>query len=331
MAQVQTRSIPEKPTDLPARSWWGVLRRSVREFKDDNLTDWAAALTYYSVLALFPAMIALVAIVGLVGQYPETTNALLRIVNQLGPHSAVATFRGPITGVVRNKGGASALLGLGLLGAIWAASGYVGAFMRASNAIYEVEEGRPFWKLRPIQLGVTLLMVLATALVALAVVVTGPLARAVGDVIGLGSTAVTAWNIAKWPVLVVVVITMFGVLYYAAPNVRLHRFRWLTPGGVLAVVIWLVASGAFAFYVANFGSYNETYGSLGAIVIFLVWMWISNLAILLGAEFNAELERGRELAGGVPGADESIQLPPRDAPKRDRPGVMTKLRRLFRR
>jgi membrane protein len=316
--QSHDEEYPAKPTDLPARSWWGVLKRSVREAKHDRLTDWAAALTYYALLALFPAVLVVVALIGLVGQYPETTNALLRIVGKLGPHSAVDTFRGPIEGVVRNKGGAGALLGVGLLLSLWSASGYVGAFMRASNAIYEVDEGRPFWKLRPIQLGVTLLMVFATALVAIAVVATGPVARAVGDVVGLGSTAVTAWNYGKWPVMLLVVVTMFAILYYAAPNVQLRRFRWLTPGGVLAVVVWLVASGAFAFYVANFGSYNKTYGTLGGIIIFLVWLWLSNLSILVGAEFNAELERGRELEAGDPRAEDAIQLPPRDVRKRRR-------------
>jgi membrane protein len=262
-------------------------------------------------------VLVLIALLGLVGQYPDTTNALLRIVGKLGPHSAVNTFRGAIEGVVRNKGGAGALLGVGLLLSLWSASGYVGAFMRASNAIYEVE-GRPFWKLRPIQLGVTVLMVFTTALVAIAVVATGPVARAVGDVIGLGSTAVTAWNYGKWPMMLFLVITLFAILYYAAPNVQLHRFRWLTPGGVLAVVVWLIASAAFAFYVANFGSYNKTYGTLGAIIILLVWLWISNLSILVGAEFNAELERGRELEAGEPGPEDAIKLPPRDVRKRRR-------------
>jgi membrane protein len=323
-----TGRAPDKPTDLTARSWLGVLRRSFREFKDDNLTDWAAALTYYAVLAMFPALIVLVALVGLLGQYPETTNTIFKIVGRVGPDSAVQTFREPIESVVRNKGGAGALLGIGLVGAIWAASGYVGAFMRASNAIYEVEEGRPFWKLRPIQIAVTVAMALGTALVALAVVTTGPLARAIGDAIGVGSTTVTVWNIAKWPVLVAIVITMFAVLYYSAPNVRLPRFRWLSPGGVVAVAIWVIASALFALYVANFGSYNKTYGTLAGVIVFLVWMWITNLSILVGAEFNAELERGRELEAGQPGAEESIQLPPRDQ-KKDTGGVTRTIRRLF--
>jgi membrane protein len=320
---------PDKPTDLAAGSWWDALKRTVKEYKNDNLSDAAAALTYYTVLALFPALLVFVALVGVFGQYPETTNTLLKIVRQLGPSSAVDTFRQPIEGVVKHKGGAGALLGIGLLGAIWSASAYVGAFMRAANRIYEVEEGRPFWKLRPIQLLVTLAMVLGAAVVSIAVVVSGPVARSIGDAVGLGSSAVTVWNIAKWPVLAAVVVTMFAVLYYAAPNVRV-RFRWLSPGGVLAVVIWLIASGLFALYVANFGSYNATYGSLGGVIIFLVWMWITNIAVLMGLEFNAELERGRELEAGQPRAPEHIQLPPRDEPRRSA-NPLGKLKSRFRR
>jgi membrane protein len=289
---------------------WATLKRTIREFQDDNLTDWAAALTYYSVLALFPGLVVLVSILGLAGQHPQTTNALLDIVRDVGPASAVDTFRGPIESVVKSGGGAGALLGFGLLGAIWSASGYVGAFIRASNAIYEVEEGRSFWTRRPLQIAITVAMVLLLALVAISIVMTGPLARAVGDVIGLGSTAVTVWNVAKWPVIVVVVMGMFAVLYYVAPNVRQPKLRWITPGGVVAVLAWLVASAGFAVYVANFGSYDKTYGSLGGVVVFLVWLWISNLALLFGAEFDAELERARELEAGLP-AEETIQLPPR--------------------
>jgi membrane protein len=310
-----SKTEPTSPRQLSRREWLAALRRTVREIRDDHLTDWAAALTYYAILALFPALLVFVALVGLFGQYPKTTDSLLQIVAKLGPASAVDTFRQPITSVVRDKGGAGALLGVGLLGAIWSASGYVGAFMRASNAIYEVEEGRRFWKLRPIQIAVTVVMVLMAAIVAMAIVVTGPLAHAIGDVIGVGNTAVFVWDIAKWPVLVVVVLTMFAILYYVAPNVRLPAFRWLSPGAVLAIVIWLGSSIAFGVYVRNFGSYNKTYGALGGVIIFLVWMWLTNLALLLGAEFNAELERGRELQAGIPDAAQEIQLPPRDEPK----------------
>jgi membrane protein len=304
---------PEKPASLTASSWGGVLKRTVREFREDNLTDWAAALTYYSILSLFPALIALVSITALVGQHPQTTNSILQIIDDIGPSSAVDTFQGPVETVMSNKGGAGIALVIGLVAALWSASSYVGAFMRASNHIYEVEEGRKFWKLRPLQMLVTLVMILLLAIVAIAVVATGPLADAIGNQIGLGSAAVTAWDIAKWPVLLAAVMLMFGLLYYAAPNVRQPGFRWVTPGGVLAVVVWILASAAFAFYVANFGSYNKTYGTLAGVVAFLVWLWISNIAVLLGAEFDAELERGRELQAGRPGAEKRIQLEPRAA------------------
>ena len=293
---------------------WATLKRTIREFREDNLTDWAAALTYYAILAIFPGLIVLVAILGLVGQHPETTNALLDIVDDVGPESAVDTFRGPIEGVVTSNSGAGALLGVGLLVAIWSASGYVGAFTRAMNAIYEVEEGRPFWKLRPLQIVITVAMVLLLAIVAISIVVTGPLARSIGDQIGLGDTAVTVWNIAKWPVIVVIVMGMFAGLYYVSPNVRQPQRRWITPGCVLAVLLWLVVSAGFAIYVANFGSYDKTYGSLGGVIVFLVWLWLSNLALLFGAEFDAELERSRELAAGLP-AEDSILLPERSPAK----------------
>ncbi|MBA2504810.1 MAG: YihY/virulence factor BrkB family protein [Thermoleophilaceae bacterium] len=309
-------STPESPADLPTRSWKQVLIRTGKEFQDDNLTDWAAALTYYSVLAIFPALLVLVALLGVLGSYPETTDSLLQIVGDVGPASAVETFREPIEGVVQSKGGAGALLGFGLLGALWAASGYLGAFIRASNSIYGVSEGRPFWKLRPTQVALTLVMVIALALLTVALVVTGPLAQSIGGVIGVGDVAVTAWDIAKWPVMLLVVMAMFAALYNVAPNVRQPRFRWLSPGGAVAVLLWIVASAGFAFYVANFGSYNETYGTLGGIITFLVWLWISNLALLFGLEFDAELERERELKAGLP-AEESLQLPPKDIPKEE--------------
>jgi membrane protein len=310
-----SRRVPESPTDVPPSGWFATLKRTAKEFQDDNLTDWAAALTYYAVLALFPALLVLVALLGLVGQYPQTTNSLLDIVGKLGPSSAVDTFRKPIEGVVQSKGGAGALLGFGLLGALWSASGYIGAFFRASNIVWDIEEGRPVWKLLPLRVVVTLVGVLAVAVVLIGLVLTGPLAQAVGDVIGLGSTAVTVWNIAKWPVLLGIVITIISVLYYIAPNVKHPKFSWVTPGGIVAVLVWIVASVGFAFYAANFASYNKTYGSLGAMIVFLVWLWITNLAILFGAELNAELERSRQIAEDPSAAEREPFLPARAEPK----------------
>jgi membrane protein len=303
------------PTDIPRPGWIAVLKRTAVEFKEDNLTDWAAALTYYAVLALFPALLALVALVGIFGQYPQTTNAMLDIARQVsGNDSALNGLKDTIDGVVRNKGGAGALLGLGLAGALWSASGYIGAFMRASNAIYEVPEGRPFWKLRPLQVVVTLGIVLLVALLLVALVVSGPVAKAIGDQVGLGDTAVTIYQIAKWPIMAAIVLVILAVLYYVAPSARLPRIQWLSPGAIVALVIWVIASAAFGFYVANFGSYNKTYGTLGGAISLLVWMWITNLAVLFGQELNAEIERGRQLTAGLP-AERELQLQPRGTPK----------------
>jgi membrane protein len=270
---------------------WATLKAAFKRFSEDELTDRAAALTYYGVLALFPGLIVMVALLGLFGQYPQTTNALLEIVDKVSPGSTVETFREPLTEVVQAKGGAGALFGVGLIAAIWSASGYIGAFMRAANAIYDVKEGRPFWKLRPLQVAMTLGMVLLLTVVAVALVITGPIAKAIGDEIGLGQTAVDVWNVAKWPVLILIVMLTFAVLYHTAPNVRPRKFRLLTWGSALAVIVWIIASIGFAVYVGNFGSYNTTYGSLGAVIVGLIWLWISNLALLLGVEIDAVREQ----------------------------------------
>jgi len=303
---------PESPPQLPARSWLGTLKRTGKGFQDDNLTDWAAALTYYGVLSIFPALIALVSILGLIGR--SVTQPLLHNLTSAAPGPARQIFTNAINGLEQSKGAAGVLMVVGIATAIWSASGYVGGFMRASNAIYEMEEGRPIWKTRPLQVGVTVVLMILLVVSGVAVVFTGGLAKQVGHLIGVGGTAVTVWDIAKWPVLVLVVSLMFSILYWAAPNVRHPGFRWLTPGGLFAVLVWIAASGAFAAYVANFGSYNKTYGTLGGVVAFLVWLWISNLAVLLGAELNAELERGRELEAGQP-AERDLQVEPRDTRK----------------
>jgi membrane protein len=303
---------PRKPTDVRPGAWGGVLKRTVHAFREDNLTDWAAALTYYAMLSIFPALVVLVSILGLAGD--SATQSVLDNLNQLGPGPATDIVSGAMREIGSSQGTAGVALIIGLAVALWSASGYIGAFSRASNVIYEVEEGRPFWKLRPLQLAMSLLLILLVAVSAIAVVVTGPLAEQVGELFGLEGTAVTVWDIAKWPVIVLIVITMLGVLYYGAPNVRQPGFRWITPGGVLGVSLWILASAGFALYVANFGSYNKTYGSLAGVIVFLVWLWISNLAVLLGAELNAELERARELESGVP-EERTMAIEPRNEPK----------------
>ena len=307
--------MPQGPTNLDKPSWSGVLKRTIREFREDELVDRAAALTYYGVLAIFPALLALVSVLGLVGR--SATQPLLDNLGKVAPGPAREIFTTAIQNLERSRGAGGVLFIVGLALALWSASGYVAAFMRASNAIYEVEEGRPIWKKAPVRLGVTLLLVLLTAVSAVAVVVTGGLAEQVGNLLGVGGTAVTVWDIAKWPVLLVLVSFMFAVLYWASPNVKQPGFRWISPGGVVAVLLWVIVSLAFAFYVANFGSYNKTYGALAGVVIFLVWLWLSNVAVLLGAEFNAELERGRQIEAGLP-ADEEPFLEPRDTRKMKR-------------
>jgi membrane protein len=257
-------------------------------------------------------LIALISILGLIGT--SATQPLIDNISTapLGPAKQI--FTSASLNLQKSQGAAGVLFVVGLVGALWSASGYVAAFMRASNAIYEVEEGRPIWKTAPVRIGVTLVLVVLLAISAVGVVVTGGLAKQVGNLIGVGSSAVTAWDIAKWPVLLVLVSLMFAILYWASPNVKHPKFRWVSPGSVLAVVVWIVASALFAFYIANFGSYNKTYGALGGIVSFLVWLWISNIAVLLGAEFNAELERGRQIEAGMPAGREPF-LEPRDTRK----------------
>ena len=308
-----------RPTGAEAKTgWFATLRRTATEFSEDNLTDWAAALTYYGLLSLFPALIALVSVLGVIGDPQSTTRTITDIVTRIGPESAAQTFSGPIQSITSNQSRAGIALVVGLLVALWSASGYVGAFMRASNVIYETPEGRPIWKLRPLQMLVTLAMVILLALVALGLVLTGPIVDAVAEPIGLSSTATTIWDIAKWPVLAALFVTMISVLYYASPNVKLRGFKWVTPGSIVALVAWVLASAGFAFFVSNFGSYDKTYGALAGMVVLLIWLWITNLAILFGHELNAERERSAEIGEGKARADREIQLEPRDEPKGQR-------------
>src|SRR5437763_4359560 len=304
-------SEPESPSDLGGRGLGGVLKRTFKHFSANNLTDNAAALTYYGILALFPALLVLLSVIGLAGQ--STAQSLINNIASAAPGSAKSIITNGIHNLQNSKSSAGILFIVGILGALWSASGYVGAFSRAANQIYEVGEGRPFWKLRPQQVAITAVMVVLLAVSAVAVVVTGGLADQVGNLVGAGHTAVQVWDIAKWPVLVVLVSIMIATLYWAAPNVRQPGFRWVSPGSLLAVLVWIVASALFAFYVANFASYNKTYGSLGGVIVFLVWLWITNIIILLGAEFNAEMQRSRQIAAGHP-ADKEPYLPLRDEP-----------------
>nr|MDT0660571.1 YihY/virulence factor BrkB family protein [Micromonospora sp. DSM 115978] len=301
---------PDGPTGLSGTSWRAALRRTAREFQADSLTDWAAALTYYGVLSIFPGLLVLVSLLGLLGE--RTSRDVQGTITDLVPPGEVRNIVQQAIDNVPPGGTAGLVAIVGLLGAFWSASGYIGAFMRASNAIYDVPEGRPIWKTLPIRVGVTAVigvMLLASALI---VVFTGRFAEVAGEALGIGSGAVAAWDIAKWPVLLMLVSLMFAILYWASPNARTGGFRWISPGGVLAVLVWLVVSAGFAFYVSAFGSYNETYGTVAGVIVFLVWLWLTNLAILLGAELDAELDRGRAIAGGLTPTDREPYLELRD-------------------
>ena len=313
MATSEATHAPDEPTDLRKRSWLGVLKRTGKEFSADNLTDWAAALTYYGILSIFPALIALTSVLGLIGS--SATQPLIDNLGAVAPGPAKDIFTSAIQNLQKSQGAAGVLFVVGLAGALWSASGYVAAFMRASNSIYDIEEGRPIWKTAPVRIAVTVVLLTLVIISAVAVAVTGGLAKQVGNLIGVGDTAVTVWDVAKWPVLLLIVSFMFAFLYWAAPNVKHPKFRWVSPGGLVAVLVWVIASAAFAFYVANFGSYNKTYGALGGVVTFLVWLWISNIAVLLGAELNAELERGRAIEGGMRPEDREPFVEPRDTRK----------------
>jgi membrane protein len=292
-------------------SWLAAAKRTLGEFADDQLTDRAAALTYYAVLSIFPGLLVVLSLLGLLGTQAKP---LVDNLTQAAPGNVQQLIK-PVTANLQNgHGAAGAAAIIGLVLAVWSASSYIAAFMRAANVVYDVPEGRPFWKTTPIRIGVTVLIMVLLVASALMVVVTGGLASHVGQVLGIGSTAVTVWDIAKWPVLLIIVSLMISILYWVAPNAK-RGFQWVSPGGVLAVAAWLVASGLFAVYVANFSHYNKTYGSIAGVIVFLIWLWITNIAILFGAEFNAELERGRAAAGGAVPLGQEPYVEPRDMRK----------------
>ncbi|SCG73275.1 YihY/virulence factor BrkB family protein [Micromonospora coxensis] len=311
---VAGRPVPRRVRQLSWTTWRGALVRSGRNFVKDNCADWAAALTYYGVLALFPSTVVVVALVGLVSDGERTVDTVLDLARDIGAGAVVGNdgFVSVVRTVVDQQSGAKVLLSFGLLGALWSASGFIGAFTRASNAIYGVEEGRPFWRLRPMQIGLAGLSLVLLAVVALGLIVSGPVTDAVGDLVGAGGLARTVWSVVKWPVLALVTMTLLSLLFWIAPNVRQPRFRWLTPGGAVALLAWVLASFGFGLYVANFGSYDVTYGSLGAVIAFLVWLYLSNCALMFGVQINAELQRGRVLQAGAEDPGEPV-LPPKAA------------------
>ena len=309
---------PRKIRQLHWSTWRGVLWRSAKGYLDDDCMDLAAALTYHAVLAVFPSMIVVVAMVNLVTDGNTAVQSVLDLLDDLGAGAVTGneSFTAVINAVIAQDSSAKVLLSVGLLGALWSASGYVGVFTRASNRVYGVEEGRPFWKLRPLQIVLSAVALVLMALVGTGLVISGPLVDAVGDLVHAGAGARQLWSIGRWPVLVLILMLLLSMLFWIAPNVRRPRFRWLTLGGTVALLAWAAASAGFGLYVANFGSYDRTYGSLGAIIAFLVWLYLANCALMLGVEINAEVQRGRRMQAG--GDDDDPALPPKENPD---PGV----------
>ena len=307
---------PETPPQVKKQTWKYSLRRTIHEFVDDQCPDIAATLTYYGVLSMFPALLALVALLGLVGQAETTTDALLDAVSTVAPGQVVDLLRDPIQELVNSPAAGLAFIG-GLLGAVWSASAYVGAFSRAMNRIYEIDEGRPFWKLRPMMLLMTVIALIFIAIMGIILGLSGPLLKSTGDALGLGEAVLAVWNIAKWPILVLLAVVILALLYYFTPNVKQPKFRWMSLGALIALVVLAIASAGFAFYIANFSSYNRTYGAIGGVIVLLLWVWIVNLALLFGAEFDSETERGRQLQAGIQ-AEETLQLPPRDSKRSEK-------------
>lgn len=306
--EVEQRA-PDAPTKLPRHAWGEVLKGAAREFKDDELSDRAATLTYYGVLSLFPALLVLVSLLGLTGR--SATDKVLTQLRQLAPGSAREILTRAVEQLQGHTGTGSVMAVVGVVLAVWSASGYVAAFIRAANRIYDMPEGRPLWKILPVRFGLTAVLMVPAVAGALIVVFTGAVARRAGSALGIGDTALTVWSIAKWPVLVALVTIMIAILYWASPNARVKGFIWITPGSFLALAIWLAASAGFAFYAANFASYNKTYGTMAGVIVFLVWLWLSNLAVLLGLEFDAEIVRQRAILGGLP-PDKEPFTEPRD-------------------
>jgi membrane protein len=312
-AQAPSPDAPEKPdevSDIAKPTWKYVFRRAWLEFRKDNCTDLASGLTYHAALSMMPGLLAVVSLLGIFGQGRQTTEAITGFIRDHATPEVAGFLQGPIEQLASSNKAGLALVA-GIVGALWAASGYVGAFGRAMNRLYEVGEGRPIWILRPVYLVVTVVLVVLVVVMLGILFLSGPVAATVADAIGLGSIGHTVWSIVKWPIVLVLAITLIAVLYYSTPNVKQPRFRWISVGSIVALVAMAIAGLAFAFYVANFSKYNATYGTIGSVIIVLLGLWIMNLALLLGAEVDAETERGRELQAGIRAA-ETIQLPPRD-------------------
>lgn len=293
-----------------ARTVRMVLVRSVGEFLRDRGPDLAGALTFYGVLSLFPAILVVVSLLGVLGQGERTVDAVMEMLSDVAPAAVLDPVRGPVQALVTTHAAGFALVA-GVVIALWTASRYVRALGRAMNVVFGVEEGRPLWKLVPAALMLTTLLVVLVVMGGLALVFTGPVAETVGGWIGLGDTALAVWSVAKWPGGLVSAVLALAILYRFAPNVSGRRFHWISLGALAALVVIGVATAGFGVFVSAFGTFNRTYGSLAGIIVFLFWLWLVNIGVLYGARLDAEVMRVRQLRAGLP-AEEQLQVTPRD-------------------
>lgn len=288
------------------------LRTTVANFLRHSGTDLAAGLTYYSVLAIFPALLALVAMLSVVGEAGSSVNVILDVLRPLVSASTLADIEPTIRDLAQVNGAGWALAA-GAVVALYSSSAYVAAFGRAMNRVHDVTETRPWWRLRPLMLAITVAVVLLMAASLVIVVATGPLASSLGDQLGLADSAVRAWSIAKWPVLAVMVVIVVTLLFHATPNVK-FGFRLLTWGAFLTLLVWISASVGFAFYLANFASYNKTYGSVAGVVVGLLWLWLTNLSLVFGAEFDAVRQQLRKERAAAAAGEDGVAAEIREVP-----------------
>ncbi|WP_417510111.1 YihY/virulence factor BrkB family protein [Microbacterium sp.] len=293
------------------RLWTFAIRRIFRAFAADGCADVGASLAFYAILALLPASMVGFSILSVLGRDEETAQISLDVVRAVAPEEAadgVADFLRELADL-RMSG---LLLASGVLLSIWAVARYVGVFARGMNRIHRVEEGRRIWALKLSQLAIAVVIIVCAVIAALFLAGSDRVAQAVGEVFGLGEVALFIWRIVRWPLLVLLVVFVVALLYYFAPNIRPSRFRWMSLGAAVAILVLAIASMAFGFYIANLSDYDRVYGPLAGVIIFALWMWIANMSLLVGVEFDRELERVRELRDGVP-AERQVQLPLRDA------------------
>ena len=277
-----------------------IVKRTLVSFYDDQMTHHAAALTYYALMSLFPAVLLALSLLGLLGQYPETYNAIIGYLREVAPTSVVEPLDHSLRRALQSKGTAATALVISVVVALYGTTGALEAARRALNVVFEVNAGRSFLRRKTVDVASTFVL-MALVLVSLVLAfVGGGFAEDLLGFIGLGSTAAHVWNVARWPGAVATAMLVFAFIYYVTPDVQQRSFRWVTPGAAVGVLLWLAASFGLSTYVSKVADVGAIYGAFAGAIVLVAWLWLTNVALLLGAELNAEIERQRELGEGVP-------------------------------